>query len=760
MPAASREELSTLKQIAKVKEDIAKLDNQMMQGETLTKEQQKAYKGFQTDLKALEAQLVTTEGKTEALIESFAELSKETEKASTSFKKLSDSNVEKNLRDLAQRGAESAEAIAAISLSLEDLQATGQGGTDLARGLESYLAIEQDIAAISKDKSALATADLGKLQTEIMMTRDLLILDGQATDTQLKQLDIAEHKIRNLRKQQFREDQLNTQRSKAVELQQKMDEFMGQFNTKAGAAVAIFTGITKILQFGAKETLAIQQGIGGTLGDSAALATNFNVNVGLVGQLGTRLTGVTKNIRDAAIQSALAADNLDMMNNLAVATSDAALAMQVGLDPSNIAQLAQTMSEVTDASREGASAQLVTVQALAMQNKVAPAKVFESMSQNATVLASMTDGSAESMGRLAVQAAKAGVELSQLESIADSLLNIESSIAAEFEAEVLLGKQLNLDAARRFALNNDNEGLIREIQKNLQGTSFGELNRLQRQSLAAALGTDVASLGRIIARSGSGEIEDVAEQQLKSTGDLVAQGATSNDLLQKILNAVIFLGTASAISGLGSMGGGRGGFGGFMRGKGGPLTKSGRPDMRFKANQGLMRNPLMRRVPIAGAALGIGMDAFSNFQASGGDLLQTVGSTAYQNKFAAIGAGLGLLGGPFAPLTSGTGFLVGSGLDFINNAFLGGLANGGPVTESGVAMVGERGPELVALGRGSHVVPNHYLGGYQDGATNMQFADRETHNALRTIAAHLESIKGTNAKAADAMGSLSIATGA
>ena len=763
MPAASREELSTLKQIAKVKEDIAKLDEINNRGDALTKEQQKAYKALQTDLKALEAQLVTTEGKTEALIESFAELSKKTDKASTSFKKLSDSNIEKNLRDLAKVGAESADAIAAISLSLEDLQATGKGGTDLARGLESYLAIEQDIAAISKDKSALATADLGKLQTEIMMTRDLLILDGQATDEQLKQLDIAEEKIRNLRKQQFREDQLNTQRSKAVELQQKMDEFMGQFNTKAGAAVAIFTGITKILQFGAKETLAIQSGIGGTLGDSASLAANFNMNVGLVGQLGTRLTGVTKNIRDAAIQSALAADNLDMMNNLAVATSDAALAMQVGLDPSNIAQLAQTMSEVTDASREGASAQLVTVQALAMQNRVAPAKVFESMTQNATVLAAMTDGSADSMGRLAVLAAKAGVELSQLESIADSLLNIETSIAAEFEAEVLLGRQLNLDAARRFALNNDNEGLIREIQKNLQGTSFGELNRLQRQSLAAALGTDVASLGRIIARSGSGEIEDVAQQQLKTTGELVKQGATSNDLLGKILQAVVFLGAASAMSGLGSVASGRGGLGGFMRGKGGPLTKSGKPDMRFKANQGargfMRNNPLMRRIPIAGAGLGIGLDALNNFEASGGDLLSTIGSTAYQNKFAALGATLGLLGGPFAPLTSGTGFLVGSGLDFINNAFLGGLANGGPVTESGVAMVGERGPELVALGRGSHVVPNHYLGGYQDGATNMQISDPETHRALRTIAAHLDAIKGTNAKAADAMGSLSIATG-
>ena len=41
----------------------------------------------------------------------------------------------------------------------------------------------------------------------------------------------------------------------------------------------------------------------------------------------------------------------------------------------------------------------------------------------------------------------------------------------------------------------------------------------------------------------------------------------------------------------------------------------------------------------------------------------------------------------------------------------------------------------------------------------MQISDPETHRALQTIAAHLDAIKGTNAKAADAMSSLSITTG-
>ena len=121
---------------------------------------------------------------------------------------------------------------------------------------------------------------------------------------------------------------------------------------------------------------------------------------------------------------------------------------------------------------------------------------------------------------------------------------------------------------------------------------------------------------------------------------------------------------------------------------------------------------------------------------------------------------MGLLGGPFAPVTSGAGFLVGSGLDFLNNAFLGGLANGGPVTESGVAMVGERGPELVALGRGSHVVPNHYLGGYQDGATNMQFSDAKAQGILARIDETLLLVAQNTGNAAKGINNINISSGA
>ena len=64
----------------------------------------------------------------------------------------------------------------------------------------------------------------------------------------------------------------------------------------------------------------------------------------------------------------------------------------------------------------------------------------------------------------AVATAKAlGMEMSKVEGIADSLLDFESSIENELQAELLLGKNINLEKARQAALNNDLATVAKEI---------------------------------------------------------------------------------------------------------------------------------------------------------------------------------------------------------------------------------------------------------------------------------------------------------
>ena len=96
----------------------------------------------------------------------------------------------------------------------------------------------------------------------------------------------------------------------------------------------------------------------------------------------------------------------------------------------------------------------------------------------------------------AVSTAKSlGVEMEAISGAAGQLLNFEESIAKELEAELLIGRDLNLEAARQAALAGDQEGLMRELVA--QAGSLEKLqsmNVIQQQALAGALGLSADQL--------------------------------------------------------------------------------------------------------------------------------------------------------------------------------------------------------------------------------------------------------------------------
>jgi len=100
----------------------------------------------------------------------------------------------------------------------------------------------------------------------------------------------------------------------------------------------------------------------------------------------------------------------------------------------------------------------------------------------------------------AVATAKAlGMEMSQLESIADGLLDFESSIENELSAELLTGKNLNLEKARQLALNNDIAGMAEEINKQIgTSTDFTKMNRIQQEALAKSVGMNREELAKTL----------------------------------------------------------------------------------------------------------------------------------------------------------------------------------------------------------------------------------------------------------------------
>jgi len=82
-----------------------------------------------------------------------------------------------------------------------------------------------------------------------------------------------------------------------------------------------------------------------------------------------------------------------------------------------------------------------------------------------------------------------GLELKQLDAIADSFLDYESSITKEMEAQVLTGKDINLNKAREAFLNNDLVKAAEEITKQVGSVdAFLKMDRIRAESLASAFG--------------------------------------------------------------------------------------------------------------------------------------------------------------------------------------------------------------------------------------------------------------------------------
>ena len=774
MAGINNQQLKNYKEYIKLKKEEASLEEKIRNAPKLGSNYDiKRIRDVRKELGPLEKAFKKVDDSVDKLIKGIADISGEMDGLSGGFKKLSDQKTDKYLNQIYGQSNKAGLAIGNLGKKFAELNKEGKGGGDLARGLSSILAIETDIRDIATDRTKLSSANLQELRSEIQATYQLLEATGNLTDEEKERLEIQLEQVNNLEMQQARTARLSALQEQGQGYQKQMADFMAQFSSKSLGALAVWTGLTKLMQFFTKGMLETQKALGTSLSDSAGFEANWTKSLGPLQHAGFLLTGVRDDVRAAAMQAAIASDNMDLMNNSAIAVSDAALAMQTGLQPEQVAELATMMSEVTDLTREGASAQLVFTQALATANNVAPSVVMADMAANATTLAAMTDGSADSMSRLAVFARKAGMEISSMSSMADTLLDLETSINAEMAASVMLNKSLNFDAARQAAARNDFESMAREIQNQLAGVNFEDLDYFQRRQLAQAAGlTDAGQLAKIMARGQTNVAETMeteAQKQLKNSNDLVNQGALTNDLLTKILWAIGALAALNAVGGIQGLRGMLPGGGGAFRGRGfkpsGPLTKAGRPDMRFSANKPpaggmskFMKNPLVRKAGPAAFALGMGYDAYSNYQQSG-DLGQAALDTAYNNKFALGGAALGLAGGPFAPISSAAGFVGGSILDLINNTFFG-LAAGGTVAKSGTYLVGEAGPELVSLGRGSQVVPNHYLGGLQAGAmgSNISFM-KGTEEKLERAITVLEHVAANTLGTKGAVKDISIGKG-
>jgi hypothetical protein len=265
------------------------------------------------------------------------------------------------------------------------------------------------------------------------------------------------------------------------------------------------------------------KGIGG-----AALKSITSIQ-GVLGLLAASFLKFNKVNREARQLTGQTADNFTVMNDSILNAADqvktiTSLSSELGINV-NAAFSAETIaaaSELTQLlgiSEKSTAALAQTAEAFgqdlaqAEKEAVKQVKALAKSGKGALNFKQVLEESGNASGRLqltlgktpgalqeaAAEAQALGLSLDSVEKVADSLLNFEQSISSELEAELLTGKQINLDKARSLALNNDIAGLTKEIGNNQEIlNAFADGNRIQQNAIAQAMGLSVNEISEMI----------------------------------------------------------------------------------------------------------------------------------------------------------------------------------------------------------------------------------------------------------------------
>jgi myosin heavy subunit len=315
--------------------------------------------------------------------------------------------------------------------------------------------------------------------------------------------------------------------TKELEKQAKIEENIEKTKTAGKDAAA---GISKALEsaFGVGAILEFFKGVDDRIGD---LGKNLNMTYNQAADLNKQFADMGSSMNDAFLNSkslgesftaisqdlgvSVAADAEAMKEELATFTK---LRDQAGFTNEELTKFYKlglvnnkTLEQTTEEFLGGAKA-LSAQKGLAINVKQLMKETANASSALKLTLSAIPGG----LAKAAVEAKALGVSLEQLENIQQGLLNFEDSISAELEAELLTGKEINLEKARLAALNGDIGEMAKELNAELGGSAeFNKMNVIQQEAMAKAVGMTREELAKSL----------IEQEALQSIGVATAEAA-------------------------------------------------------------------------------------------------------------------------------------------------------------------------------------------------------------------------------------------
>ena len=307
-----------------------------------------------------------------------------------------------------------------------------------------------------------------------------------------------------------------------------------------GGAMAL---VTKALQLANQLAGSVGKEFGALGMTNEAFSNRINRTVPDMMKLGLSADDLNSSITMLTSEFGQNINQIDDAGNgieaMAMRIADSGKAM--GLNTQEATKLFGTVMKITDLSAEQTENLLEQTASLAMQSGVAPQVVMRDIANSGELFAGHMKDGGKNVLEAAIRARQLGLNLDTVTKIGDTLMNFQSSLNAEMEASIMIGRQINLQKARELYLAGDLSGMQDEILKQVGSEQkFNQMNIMQKQALAKAVGMNVQELQKMMSAE-----KDMTEinGELKETNpfkDMIGEDTlTAIDELTNKFNATL-----------------------------------------------------------------------------------------------------------------------------------------------------------------------------------------------------------------------------
>ena len=471
---------------------------------------------------------------------------------------------------MATKAQQEAENLRKLAQERRDIQSQiNEGLRDQNNLTNQYATLLQAQFSKTKEVNNNIKSRVGFLNELIKSGDKSQTIESRIADLQSKQKDIIKEKARiNDRNEKFKRGERVSARNKLKVDEKALDTQL----TRLQIQKSVNDGLTEADKLTGNIGQSIVEFVKNPLAAAVAILLTFNATQESIGkQFGA--IGVKEFRRDLAganaqfTQIGLGADEAqstisNLANEFGISVSESAklsenvsrLAVSTGASLDDTTKLIGVFTQTQNLTGEQAANLLASTTALANANNVAPDKILGDVAQNTEFFAQFAEEGGENILRAAVQARKLGINLQSVEKITSGLLDFQSSLNAENEASVLIGRRLNFQKARELALSNDVEGATRAVVEQLgSAEEFNRLNAIQRKALADAAGVEVGELAKIVNKEKEAltlagalskqQIQPIPEEVLTQTAQLIGSlqsiGITLAETVGPPLNLIV-----------------------------------------------------------------------------------------------------------------------------------------------------------------------------------------------------------------------------